>query len=155
MLLAAGSVAVAVAYVAVDVTPYHVWHVAQLPAAADGGRVTPPETSTVDPEPEMPPTTEPSTPTQTSAEAALAQPAPADPGPAQPLTFASAGGAIVADCHDDRAYLQSWTPTEGFKVKKLDPGPGSSAWVELRNTNVSIVMTVTCASGIPTVAIDA
>jgi eukaryotic-like serine/threonine-protein kinase len=155
MLLAAGSVAVAVAYVAVDVTPYHVWHVAQLPAAADGGRVTPPETSTVDPEPAMPPTTEPSTPTQTSAEAALAQPAPADPGPAQPLTFASVGGAIVADCHDDRAYLQSWTPTEGFKVKKLDPGPGSSAWVELRNTNVSIVMTVTCASGIPTVAIDA
>ena len=41
MLLAAGSLAVTVAYTTVDVTSNHVWRVAQVPAVADGGRNMP------------------------------------------------------------------------------------------------------------------
>ena len=167
MLLAAGSAAVAIAYTAIDVTSGHVWHVAKAPAAA-GGWVPPPETTDVDPIPEATPTPEPAPPTPASptptlttpAEAVMAEPArpgaaPVGPRPTTPQTFASEGGAIVADCQDDQAYLRSWTPTEGFKVKKLNPGPATSASVELRNRGVSVVMTVTCRSGAPEVAIGA
>ena len=77
------------------------------------------------------------------------------PAPTEPLTFASAGGEIVADCYDDQAHVLSWAPTEGFKVKQVRPGPAPVASLELRNDNVRLVMTVTCPSGVPTVAIEA
>ncbi len=161
MLLAAGSAAVAVAYTAVDVAPSHVWRVAPAPASADGGRVAPPATTTVDPEqqatspghPPTPTTTTPAEPTLSEAEPARSAPESAPPSTG-PQTFVSTGGEVVADCNDDLAYLLSWAPAEGFKVKQLRSGPASSASLELRQRDVHIGMTVTCRSGVPAGAID-
>jgi hypothetical protein len=68
--------------------------------------------------------------------------------------FATAAGSVVAGCQDDQAYLASWTPADGFKVKKAEAGPSSSSSVEFQNRSVLVVITVTCDSGEPEVAIE-
>jgi eukaryotic-like serine/threonine-protein kinase len=156
MLLAAGSVAVAVAYTAVDATSNHVWRMARPPAEEpDAGRVAHPEIAGTDPiDRAAPPTTEPAPITPTPTTTPTTTPAATAQTPAgEPQTFASAAGAVVAGCDQDRAYLVSWTPMEGFKPKNLVSGPASTASVELRKRNVRIVMTVTCRSGEPEVTI--
>jgi serine/threonine-protein kinase len=68
-------------------------------------------------------------------------------------TFSSAGGAVVAACYDDRAYLLSWVPTSGYRVKKLVQGPTATASIELKAAGAEIVMSVACRSGEPVVTI--
>ena len=102
----------------------------------------PPEMDTQPPEPE-PPATE-----------------PPPPGEAEPPStdgvrvFATAAGSVVAGCQEDQAFLVSWTPADGFKVKKINAGPSTSASVELQDRSVSVVITVTCHTGEPGVAVD-
>ena len=157
MLLAAGSVAVAIAYTTVDVIPSHVWQVAQAPAPPETAppETAPAETTSAETGPEPPPTTESTTPTTTPDRGAPGRAGAGSAPPIQPQTFVSQGGAIVVGCQDSDAYLISWTPTEGFKVKKLNPGPASRASLELRNRGVRVLMTATCRAGVPAVTIHA
>jgi eukaryotic-like serine/threonine-protein kinase len=68
-------------------------------------------------------------------------------------TFSSAGGVVVAACYDDRAYLLSWVPVAGYRVKKLVQGPTATASIELKTAGAEIVMSVACRSGEPVVTI--
>ena len=134
MLLAAGSLAVTVAYTTVDVTSNHVWRVAQVPAVADGGRNMPPRprvSSRAGSNADIPAADNRRTPARQSGRTGVGR-GGCPPDRTAP-TFASAGGEIVADCQDDQAHLLSWTPTEGFKVKQAPAGTGDRASVELRN----------------------
>jgi len=68
--------------------------------------------------------------------------------------FATAAGSVVAGCQEDQAYLVSWTPADGFKVKKAEPGPSISASVELQARSDLVVIRVTCQSGEPGLVIE-
>ncbi len=184
LLLAAGSAAIASAYVAVDVTSTNLWRIPKTSViGADAGRVVPPEIAipeSNDPAAEpIPPsqTQTPPAPTGTRPSTDAPPPStdvpppstdipppstepPPPPGPADPPStdelrvFATAAGSVVAGCQEDEAYLVSWTPADGFRVKKAEAGPSISASVELQDRSVLVVITVTCQSGEPGVAID-
>ena len=177
LLLAAGSVAIASAYVAVDATSTNLWRIPKTPViGADAGQVVPPEIAK--PEPDDP-AAEPTSPSQTQTPPSQTQNLPRSmdspppstdvlppstdqplPGPAQPPStddlrvFATVAGSVVAGCQEDQAYLVSWTPADGFKVKKAEAGPSISASVELQDRSEFVVIRVTCQSGEPGLAIE-
>ncbi len=79
----------------------------------------------------------------------------AEPSTAEPIadlrTFTSRGGTIEARCDAGRAELVSWTPTDPYKVQRVNPGPAVSAVIVFKQAASRIRMTVTCVAGTPTV----
>jgi hypothetical protein len=81
---------------------------------------------------------------------------------AQPVQQTTAGGVlltsragdVVASCLAAGAYLDSWSPAQGYEVDTVYRGPGASARVAFEPASVSpagsgLVMVVTCSAGIP------
>lgn len=96
-----------------------------------------------------------------SANASSASPAaPTDPpfadtGKAHSL--GSPGGTLIARCDGADAYLDSWTPAQGWEVEDHLRGPARSTMVTFEGDNDSnddrqVTVTVTCRSGQPVAA---
>ena len=67
--------------------------------------------------------------------------------------LASRGGDVVANCQPGGAYLDSWSPAQGFVVGDVRRGPAQAARVTFdpaSGSSVSAVtMVVSCSAGVP------
>jgi serine/threonine-protein kinase len=71
-----------------------------------------------------------------------------DPGPVgTPLT--SRGGDVVASCLAAGAYLDSWSPSQGYNVGEVWRGPAHTARVTFDSDGASVVVVVSCSGGVP------
>jgi hypothetical protein len=55
----------------------------------------------------------------------------------------------MASCESAGAYLQYWSPDQGFEADDVVRGPAAVASVVFQNTTSSIVMRVSCSAGKP------
>jgi hypothetical protein len=85
-------------------------------------------------------------PTHTTAPAPAASPSPQSPGG---TVLSSQGGTIVAGCESAGAYLESWSPQQGFEAKSVVRGPGATAQVAFRSSQSTVTMMVSCSAGVP------
>jgi hypothetical protein len=93
-------------------------------------------------------------------------PAPADPSAASPTTGApepagsdptvvsSAGGRVIARCTGTAAEVLSWTPAQGFRTEKVEPGPAAEVRVEFESDDRDVKVELRCEGGTPTAEID-
>lgn len=96
-----------------------------------------------------PPTSTPSSDTSTDTSMATT-------GPSQSLS--SPGGAVVARCEGDLAYLVSWSPAQGWSVDDNQRGPAASTMIQFEgdtdsNDDLDVTLTITCRSGSPVSAV--
>jgi hypothetical protein len=102
------------------------------------------------------PSQSPSPSPKASHSAHKVRPAPTHPA-AKPVTrnasklLTSAGGTAVASCGPGGAYLQYWSPSQGFETHNVVRGPSSVASVTFAGNSSDIILRVTCTSaGVPT-----
>jgi hypothetical protein len=84
--------------------------------------------------------------TRTTATAPAASPSPQSQGG---TVLSSQGGTIVAGCESAGAYLESWSPQQGFEAKSVVRGPGATAQVAFRSSQSTVTMMVSCSAGVP------
>ncbi len=88
-----------------------------------------------------------------------ATPAPGTaPGLASPQSaggtlLTSAGGTVVALCEQAGAYLQSWSPQQGYEASGVERGPTGTAQVSFTSSQRRVTMLVTCPGGVPSAAV--
>ena len=82
--------------------------------------------------------------------------AAAAPGRAQPkaasagsTVLTSSGGTVVASCLSAGAFLQSWSPQQGFLVSSSVRGPATTAQVRFASATQAVTMVVSCSGGVP------
>lgn len=85
-------------------------------------------------------------PSETTAERAVSQ------------SVSSLGGTIIVRCTATTAYLEAWTPEQGFSVDKYERGPAESVLVQFDGDDEiaddqEITMTATCRMGEPVAAV--
>ncbi len=61
----------------------------------------------------------------------------------------SAGGEVVASCQASGAYLDTWSPSQGYEVSQVNRGPASTAQVTFYSSTNRVIMTVSCSAGVP------
>jgi len=75
------------------------------------------------------------------------------PAPTQttqaPTVLTSQGGSVVAECVPGGAYLLSWSPTQGYEGGQVVRGPAPTAQVTFNSTANSVLMVVSCSTGVP------
>lgn len=74
------------------------------------------------------------------------------PGPASAV-LSSPGGTAVALCDQDGAYLQSWSPQQGFGANAVARGPTSTARVSFTSAQAKVTMLISCPGGVPSAAV--
>ncbi|HYK29489.1 MAG TPA: hypothetical protein VEV61_16105 [Streptosporangiaceae bacterium] len=74
-------------------------------------------------------------------------PTPAQTGQSRLLT--SSAGTVTAQCQSGGAYLQYWSPNQGYEADDVYRGPAPTAYVTFQSTANSVTMKVTCVSGKP------
>jgi hypothetical protein len=80
-------------------------------------------------------------------------PAPASAQPAAGTLLSSAGGTVVALCEQAGAYLQSWSPQQGYEANGVVRGPTGTAQVSFTSGQGKVTMRVTCQGGAPSAAV--
>jgi hypothetical protein len=75
-------------------------------------------------------------------------PAPASQQPAGTV-LSSAGGTVVAVCEQPGAYLQSWSPQQGYEANKVVRGPAGTPQVTFTSNQAKVTMHVTCWDAAP------
>lgn len=69
----------------------------------------------------------------------------------------SHGGDVVASCQAGGAYLESWSPAQGFVVGDVHRGPAQTARVTFDpaagSTGAAVIMLVSCSAGIPSATV--
>jgi hypothetical protein len=88
------------------------------------------------------------TPTPAATANATPTPSPTQSAPTTALT--SQGGTVVAECLPGGAYLLSWSPTQGYEAGPVVRGPAATAQVTFESTANTVVMVVSCSTGVPT-----
>jgi serine/threonine-protein kinase len=83
-----------------------------------------------------------------SADAAPTDTAPSGSAPAGTV-LASSAGTVVATCQAAGAYLNSWSPQQGYEVGDVFRGPAASASVQFESRTAEVTMTVSCSGGVP------
>lgn len=73
----------------------------------------------------------------------------ADPQGAAGTFLVSAAGSVVASCQSGGAYLQYWSPDQGFMADDVARGPAAVASVTFEGPGGGVVMRVSCSSGTP------
>jgi serine/threonine protein kinase len=68
-------------------------------------------------------------------------------------TFDSAGGSIVVTCANGKAELLSWTPADGYTVKRRVKGPAARVAVAFKSDTATVGMIVTCPNNQPRLVI--
>jgi hypothetical protein len=87
------------------------------------------------------------TPEPTSAPAPATAPPSPEPSPGTVLN--SAGGTVVAVCAQAGAYLQSWSPQQGYEANGVVRGPAGTAQVSFSSSQSKVTMLVTCSRRVP------
>jgi hypothetical protein len=77
---------------------------------------------------------------------------PASQQPSPGTVLSSAGGTVVAVCNQG-AYLQSWSPQQGFEANGVVRGPASTAQVSFVSSQEQVTMLVTCSGGTPSATV--
>jgi hypothetical protein len=104
-----------------------------------------------------------------SSPAPAATPVPADAAATSPAatpaasaaqapagTFlSSADGSVMASCQPGGAYLQYWSPDQGFQADDVVRGPASVAKVTFEGSGGGLIMRVSCPSGTPVAQVTA
>lgn len=93
----------------------------------------------------------------TSAATRPARPAarPSQPASAGPAAAAggtlliSRAGSVMASCQAGGAYLQYWSPAQGFQTDDVVRGPAARARLVFENASTALTMTVSCQGGRP------
>lgn len=75
-----------------------------------------------------------------------ASPSPRSPGG---TVLSSQGGTIVAGCESAGAYLESWSPQQGFEARNVVRGPAATAQVAFKSSQSTVTMVVSCSAGVP------
>lgn len=92
-------------------------------------------------------------PSGTPASSAPATAPSASGTPDGGTVLASHGGGVVASCQAGGAYLDSWSPAQGFVVGDVRRGPAQVARVTFDpasdSGNSTVTMLVSCSAGIP------
>jgi len=82
------------------------------------------------------------------ASTATPQPAPqasSSPSPASGGSLVvSPGGTVMASCQSGLAYLQYWTPDQGYEVSDVIRGPAARASIGFEHLTAEYVISVTC-----------
>ncbi len=96
----------------------------------------------------------------TARKAAAAAGAPRRPQPnaspaAGSTVLTSSGGTVVASCLSAGAFLQSWSPAQGFSVSSEVRGPAATAQVQFESATQEVIMLVTCSGGVPSATTQA
>ena len=89
--------------------------------------------------------------TQTPTQASTSSPAPSGlDNPPQPVgtVLTSRGGDVVASCLPGGAYLDSWSPSQGYEVDSVFRGPSATARVTFESGS-DVTMVVSCTAGVP------
>jgi hypothetical protein len=89
--------------------------------------------------------------TQTPTQASTSSPAPSGlDNPSQPVgtVLTSRGGDVVASCLPGGAYLDSWSPSQGYEVDSVFRGPSAAARVTFESGS-DVTMVVSCTAGVP------
>jgi hypothetical protein len=81
----------------------------------------------------------------------------APPDSASGTVLTSKGGDVVASCLAAGAYLDSWSPAQGYLVADVTRGPAQTAGVTFEAGDDSgedsgegaVIMTVSCSGGVP------
>jgi hypothetical protein len=61
----------------------------------------------------------------------------------------------VASCQPGGAYLQYWSPDQGFEADDVSRGPAAVATVTFEAPSGGVVMRVSCTSGTPSAQLAA
>ncbi len=79
---------------------------------------------------------------------------PASPGPQSPggTVLGSQGGTVVAVCESAGAYLESWSPQQGYETRTVVRGPAATAQVAFRSSQQTVTMVISCSAGVPSAA---
>ena len=95
-------------------------------------------------------TTATATPSPTDAPTAPSPSASSadDPAPVGTL-LTSRGGDVVASCLAAGAYLDSWSPSQGYHVDDVSRGPAGTARVTFESDGGSVSVVVSCSAGVP------
>src|SRR5215469_5006055 len=89
-------------------------------------------------------------PTSSAAPGGSATPVASVAPQAAPGTFLSSpDGSVVASCQTGGAYLQFWSPAQGFEADDVSRGPAAVASVTFEGAGGGVVMRVSCSSGTP------
>jgi hypothetical protein len=66
------------------------------------------------------------------------------------LQITTPGGTATARCTSKTAYLESWSPAQGYEVDKVHRGPTTrTAYVAFRSGTKRVVLAVQCVDGVP------
>ena len=110
---------------------------------------TPPETLPAGSQARSPAGSQARSPAGSQARSPAAQAAPA-PSPASGGSlFTSAGGSVIASCQSGLAYLQSWTPTQGYTADDVIRGPAATARIGFQQGTTEYAISVTCNGSNP------
>jgi hypothetical protein len=71
------------------------------------------------------------------------------PASASSTVLTSSGGTVVASCPSAGAFLQSWSPAQGFEVSSSVRGPAATAQVTFESGTLEVTMVVSCSGGMP------
>jgi hypothetical protein len=97
-------------------------------------------------------------PTPSPATSSMAAAPPAG-GATQPATagtlLTSADGTVTASCQPGGAYLQVWSPDQGFEADDVARGPATVASVTFEGSGGGVIMHVSCSSGTPVAQVTA
>lgn len=76
---------------------------------------------------------------------------PASRGPQSPggTVLGSQGGTVVAVCESAGAYLESWSPQQGYEARSVVRGPAATARVAFRSSQQTVTMVISCSAGVP------
>ena len=86
----------------------------------------------------------------------------ATPARSQPLVpvspqagtvLSSAGGTVVVLCEQAGAYLQSWSPQQGYEANSVVRGPGGGPQVSFTSSQGKVTMLLSCHGGVPSAAV--
>ena len=77
------------------------------------------------------------------------------PASAGSTVLTSSGGTVVASCPSAGAFLQSWSPAQGFQVSSSVRGPAATAQVQFESSTQEVTMVVSCSGGVPSATTQA
>jgi hypothetical protein len=128
------------------------------PSPARSSRTHPELPATSPPQTEVTPSGRPASASPTASHrprpSRSASPTPTpSPAPTQttqaPTVLTSQGGSVVAECVPGGAYLLSWSPTQGYEGGQVVRGPAPTTQVTFDSTANSVLMVVSCSTGVP------
>ncbi len=70
------------------------------------------------------------------------------------MPFSAAGNTVLARCVVDTVEIISWTAAQGFHVDDGANQQGREAEVEFESDDSDVKIRVSCATGVPTAAIE-